>query len=150
MLKVLFSMVVNKIPQMVVLTICAILLGLNVRNHNITSTNNRLEALLDVKEQRIMELRMKNKAMDDEFRALIMQLQSSNDILMKMYADRENHDKRINHMLGKINKSLESDPTAALPVPPAALEQLRNAGKRTDRQLSESEANPAATGQSDR
>lgn len=124
------SVIRNNIGIFICILFCVALWGLNVRNSQLTATNERLEKLSDSKDAQINLLRDKNDGLADSVNNLIAAVDTQNKVVSKVADQRAVTASQNRKLQDEIKKYLAADKCSIAPVPPDAVERLRENADR--------------------
>ncbi|MDJ0473795.1 Rz lytic protein [Pantoea eucalypti] len=109
--------------------ICVALWGLNASNSQLKATNDRLEKLANSKDDQIKDLRSKNDDLASGVTELVTAVKQQNEVMSQVTEQRAVTAQQNRKLQNEIKRYLASDKSALAPVPPDAVERLRDAAK---------------------
>jgi len=117
------------IPCAFILFFCVALWGLNVRNTQLSATNDRLEKLADSKDEQINNLRAKNDNLADGVQQLTEAVTKQNAVMADVLAQRADTAEHNRELQNEIKRYLATDKYALSPVNSIAVSKLREAAE---------------------
>ncbi len=118
------SLIRNNIGIFICILFCVALWGLNVRNSQLTATNERLEKLSDSKDAQINLLRDKNDGLADSVNNLIGAVKTQNQVVSQVSDQRAVTALQNRKLQDEIKKFLAADKCGLAPVPADAINRL--------------------------
>lgn len=109
--------------------ICVCLWGLNARNSQLSATNDRLEQLANSKDSQINDLRSKNDDLAASVNDLVKAVNQQNAVMSQVTEQRAVTAEQNRKLQNEIKRYLAANKAAAAPVPPDAVDRLRDAAK---------------------
>lgn len=109
---------------------CLALWGLNVRNSQLTATNQRLEQLNDRKDEQINQLRSKNDGLAESVLSLTEAVKRQNEVVAELGEQRSITDRQNRALQNEIRRYLSTDKCALQRVPDDAADRLRENADR--------------------
>jgi len=109
--------------------ICVALWGLNASNSQLKATNDRLEKLANSKDDQIKDLRSKNDDLASSVTELITAVKQQNEVMSQVTEQRAVTAQQNRKLQNEIKRYLAADKSALAPVPPDAVDRLRDAAK---------------------
>jgi len=109
--------------------ICVALWGLNARNSQLSATNDRLEKLSNSKDDQINDLRSKNDGLAASVNDLVKAVNQQNAVMTQVTEQRAVTAQQNRKLQNEIKRYLAANKAAAAPVPPDAVDRLRDAAK---------------------
>lgn len=116
-------------PCAFILFFCVALWGLNVRNTQLSATNDRLEKLADSKDEQINNLRSKNDNLADGVQHLTEAVTKQNAVMADVIAQRADTAEQNRELQNEIKRYLATDKCALSPVNSVAVSKLREAAE---------------------
>jgi len=136
------SLIRNNIGIFICMLFCVALWGLNVRNSQLTATNDRLEKLANSKDEQINQLRSKNDGLAESVSSLIDAVHTQNEVVSQVADQRAVTAQQNRKLQDEIKKYLAADKCGLAPVPADAVNRLR---ENADRIRSSKSTKPADT-----
>lgn len=109
--------------------ICVALWGLNASNSQLKATNDRLEKLANSKDEQINDLRSKNDGLASSVTELVTAVKQQNEVMSQVTEQRAETAQQNRKLQNEIKRYLAANKAAAAPVPPDAVDRLRDAAK---------------------
>lgn len=109
--------------------ICVALWGLNASNSQLKATNDRLEKLANSKDEQINDLRSKNDGLAASVTELVKAVKQQNEVMSQVTEQRAVTAQQNRKLQNEIKRYLAADKSALAPVPPDAVDRLRDAAK---------------------
>lgn len=109
--------------------ICVALWGLNASNSQLKATNDRLEKLANSKDDQIKDLRSKNDDLASSVTELVTAVKQQNEVMSQVTEQRAVTAQQNRKLQNEIKRYLAADKSALAPVPPDAVDRLRDAAK---------------------
>jgi len=109
--------------------ICVALWGLNASNSQLKATNDRLEKLANSKDEQINDLRSKNDGLASSVTELVTAVKQQNEVMSQVTEQRAVTAQQNRKLQNEIKRYLAADKSALAPVPPDAVDRLRDAAK---------------------
>lgn len=109
---------------------CLALWGLNVRNSQLTATNERLESLVLEKDKQVNQLHSKNDGLADALQGLTAAVRKQNEVMASVSEQKAITDRQNRALQNDIQRYLSADKCSLQPVPPAAANRLRENADR--------------------
>ena len=109
--------------------ICICLWGLNARNSQLSATNVRLEKLANSKDDQINDLRSKNDDLAGSVNDLVKAVNQQNTVMTQVTEQRAVTAEQNRKLQNEIKRYLAANKAAVAPVPPDAVDRLRDAAK---------------------
>jgi len=116
-------------PVIVIGLICLALWMLNARSSQLEATNQRLEKLANSKDDQINDLRSKNDGLASSVTELVTAVKQQNDVMRQVAEQRAVTAQQNRKLQNEIKRYLAADKCAVAPVPPDAVDRLRDAAK---------------------
>lgn len=140
----LISFLKNSGKYIIPVAILIALWGLNVRNTQLSATNERLEKLADSKDEQINSLRAKNDDLASGVQQLTEAVTKQNAVMADVLAQRADTAEHNRELQNEIKRYLDSDKCAKSPVNSVAVSKLRQAAEGS-RVSSSKDAMPTTT-----
>lgn len=125
----LISLLKSSIRYVIPVAIILMLWGLNVRNTQLSATNDRLEKLADSKDEQINNLRAKNDNLADGVQQLTEAVTKQNAVMADVLAQRADTAEHNRELQNEIKRYLATDKCAMSPVNSVAVSKLREAAE---------------------
>ncbi|PIJ41515.1 Rz lytic protein [Tatumella sp. OPLPL6] len=125
----LISLFRNLAKYILPVAIMLMLWGLNVRNTQLSATNDRLEKLADSKDEQINNLRSKNDNLADGVQELTEAVTKQNAVMADVLAQRADTAEHNRELQNEIKRYLATDKCALSPVNSVAVSKLREAAE---------------------
>lgn len=114
---------------LVIAIICVCLWMLNARSSQLEATNQRLEKLANSKDEQINDLRSKNDGLASSVTELVTAVKQQNVVMSQVTEQRAVTAQQNRKLQNEIKRYLAANKAAAAPVPPDAVDRLRDAAK---------------------
>ncbi|MBZ6397225.1 MULTISPECIES: Rz lytic protein [Pantoea] len=129
-------------PVIVIGLICLALWMLNARSSQLEATNQRLEKLANSKDDQINDLRSKNDDLAASVNDLVKAVNQQNAVMTQVTEQRAVTAQQNRKLQNEIKRYLAANKAAAAPVPPDAVDRLRDAAKAAGGGVPDNKAAP--------